>query len=202
MARIADEETLRAIYGPPMEKAVRKEIDHLDHHCRLWLSKTPFIMLATTDGTRLDVSPKGDGPGFVQVEDDRTLLIPDWPGNGRIDGLRNIVRDPHVAIIAVIPNVKETLRVNGRATVHDDEDLRARFTTRGKLPITVTRVAVEEVFLHCPKAFMRSHLWDAATWPPRSDLPTLGEIIKDHGDLDGPPETAEAQEARSLSQLY
>ncbi|MEM8755078.1 MAG: pyridoxamine 5'-phosphate oxidase family protein [Pseudomonadota bacterium] len=202
MSLIDTEEGLRALYGPPMEKAVLKEIDHIDGHCRAWLAAAPFILLATTDGTRLDVSPKGDAPGFVQVEDEETLLIPDWPGNNRIDGLSNIVRDPQVALIAVVPNVKETLRVNGRATIHDDEDLRARFETRGKLPITVTRIAVEEVFMHCPKAFMRSGLWDAATWPERSALPTMGEVLKDHAGLEGPPETADAQLARSLKQLY
>lgn len=202
MSVIENEEALRALYGPPGPRAVAKEIDHLDEHCRRWFALCPFILLATTDGKRLDVSPKGDGPGFCRVEDDKTLLIPDWPGNNRIDGLRNIVKDPQVALIAIVPNVKETMRVNGRATIHDDEDLRALFETRGKLPITVTRIAVEEVFLHCPKAFMRSHLWDADTWPERSALPTLGEIIKDHGALDGPPESPEEQEARSLAQLY
>lgn len=202
MSRIETDEALREIYGEVNPKAAVKEIDHLDHHCRRWLALTPFILLATTDGTRLDVSPKGDAPGFCHVEDDKRLLIPDWPGNNRIDGLRNIVRDPQVALIAVVPGVKETMRINGRASIHDDEALRAPFETRGKLPITVTRIEVEEVFLHCPKAFMRSGLWDAATWPQRSALPTLGEIIKDHGELQDPPEDPAAQEARSLAQLY
>ena len=200
--KIDSEEALRALYGPVNPRAAVKEIDHLDHHCRRWLEMTPFILLATTDGERLDVSPKGDAPGFVHVEDDKHLLIPDWPGNNRIDGLRNIVRDPQVALIAIVPNVKETMRINGKATIHDDEALRRPFETRGKLPITVTRVAVEEVFLHCPKAFMRSKLWDAETWPERSALPTLGEIIKDHGKLEEPPEDPAAQEKRSLAQLY
>ncbi|MEL6793131.1 MAG: pyridoxamine 5'-phosphate oxidase family protein, partial [Pseudomonadota bacterium] len=182
--------------------AAKKEIDHLDAHCRRWLELTPFILLATTDGTRLDVSPKGDAPGFCRVEDDKHLLIPDWPGNNRIDGLRNIIRDPQVALIAIIPNVRETMRINGRASIHDDEALRRPFETRGKLPITVTRVAVEEVFLHCPKAFMRSKLWEPEAWPARSAVPSLGEIIKDHAELDAIPETRKEQEARSLSQLY
>lgn len=200
--KIETEDDLLALYGPVHPLAAAKEIDHLDKHCRAWLAATPFVLLATNDGARLDVSPKGDAPGFVHVEDDKHILIPDWPGNNRIDGLRNIIRDPQVALIAVIPNVKETLRIAGRATIHDDEALRRPFETRGKLPITVTRIEVEEVFLHCPKAFMRSKLWEPDTWPERSVVPSLGEIIKDHGEVDGPPETPEAQEKRSLAQLY
>ncbi|MEM7545710.1 MAG: pyridoxamine 5'-phosphate oxidase family protein [Pseudomonadota bacterium] len=202
MTEITTEAALRALYGEVNPRAKVKEINHLDHHCRAWLAACPFILFATSDGTRLDVSPKGDAPGFVQVEDDHHILIPDWPGNNRIDGLRNIVNDPQVALIAVIPNVRETLRINGRASIHDDRDLLARFETRGKLPITVTRIAVEEVFMHCPKAFMRSHLWNPETWPARTILPTMGEILKDHGQLNDPPETAEEQERRSLAQLY
>lgn len=200
--KIETEDDLAALYGPVHPLAAKKEIDHLDAHCRRWLELTPFILLATTDGTRLDVSPKGDAPGFVHVEDDKHLLIPDWPGNNRIDGLRNIIRDPQVALIAIIPNVRETMRINGRASIHDDEALRRPFETRGKLPITVMRVAVEEVFLHCPKAFMRSKLWEPDAWPERTAVPSLGEIIKDHAELDAVPETREEQEARSLAQLY
>ena len=200
--KIETEDDLAALYGPVHPLAAKKEIDRLDAHCRRWLELTPFILLATTDGTRLDVSPKGDAPGFCRVEDDKHLLIPDWPGNNRIDGLRNIIRDPQVALIAIIPNVRETMRINGRASIHDDEALRRPFETRGKLPITVTRVAVEEVFLHCPKAFMRSKLWEPEAWPERTAVPSLGEIIKDHAELDAIPETREEQEARSLSQLY
>ena len=200
--KIETESDLAALYGPVHPLAAAKEINRLDHHCRRWLEMTPFILFATTNGAQLDVSPKGDAPGFVKVEDDRHVLIPDWPGNNRIDGLRNIVRNPAVALIAIIPNVKETLRINGRATIHDDEALRALFTTRGKLPITVTRIEVQTIFLHCPKAFMRSGLWDADTWPERSELPTLGEILKDHTKSDAEPESAAAQERRSLKQLY
>ena len=200
--KIESIEDLEARYGPIHPLAATKEIDRIDEHCRRWLSHTSFILLATSDGTRLDVSPKGDAPGFVQVEDDRHLLIPDWPGNNRLDGLRNILRHPHVGIIAVVPGVKETLRFNGAASIYDDEELRARFETRGKLPITVTRVAVEEIFVHCPKAFMRSRLWEPDTWPERSALPTLGEILKSHAGHEGPPESPEAQEKRSLAKLY
>lgn len=199
---VETEEDLARLYGPVHPLAAVKEIDHVDHHCRRWLAATPFILLATSDGNRLDVSPKGDAPGFVRVEDDKHVLIPDWPGNNRIDGLRNILKHPQVALIAIIPNVKETLRIAGRATVHEEEPLRRLFETRGKLPVTVTRIEVEEVFMHCPKAFMRAKLWEADTWPDRSTLPTLGEIIKDHGKVDGEPESADAQEKRSRAQLY
>ncbi len=202
MTQITDEASLRALYGPIHPLAAVKVIDHLDHHCRAWLAACPFILMATGNGTTLDVSPKGDAPGFVLVEDDKHLLIPDWPGNNRLDGLSNILRDPQVALLALIPGIRETLRINGRASIHADEPLRALFTTRGKLPITVTRVAVEEVFMHCPKAFMRSNLWSPETWPDRATLPTMGEILKDHCQTDAPPETPEAQEARSRAQLY
>lgn len=202
MTEIKTEAALRALYGPIHPLAKVKVIDHLDHHCRAWLENCPFIILATSDGQKLDVSPKGDAPGFVQVEDEHHILIPDWPGNNRIDGLSNIIRSPKVGLISVIPNIKETLRINGDASIHDDDGLKARFETRGKLPITVTRIRVEEVFMHCPKAFMRSDLWVPETWPERSILPTMGAILKDHGKTDGPPETADEQQKRSLSQLY
>ncbi len=199
---IETEADLLALYGPVHPKAAVKVIDRLDAICRQWLAACPFAVLATTDGARLDVSPKGDAPGFLLVEDDHHLLIPDWPGNNRIDGLKNILANPAVGLIAIIPNVKETLRINGRATIHADAALRKRFETRGKLPITVTRIRVEEVFMHCPKAFMRSHLWEPETWPERSALPTMGEILKAHCGDDGPAESPEAQEARSRAQLY
>lgn len=202
MAVISDETALRALYGPVSPRAARKVIHQLDDHCRNWLAHCPFVILATGSGAALDVSPKGDAPGFVQVEDDTHILIPDWPGNNRLDGLSNILRNPGVGLIAIIPNVKDTLRINGRATIHDDEDLRARFETRGKLPITVTRIAVEEVFMHCPKAFMRAALWEPETWPARGTLPTLGEILKDHCALEGPVASAEEQEAELSAKLY
>lgn len=202
MAQITGARELRALYGDVNPKSAAKELTFLDGHCRRFIELSPFLLLATSDGQRLDVSPKGDGPGVAVVLDDRTLAIPDWPGNRRIDGMLNLIEHPGVGIIFLIPNVKETLRVNGRATIHDDADLKARFETRGKLPITVLKVAVEEVFLHCAKALIRSELWLPETWPDRSALPTMGEMIKDHAEWDGAPEPQDEMEARQAKALY
>lgn len=206
MTEITSEAELNARYGSISQLASAKETDRLDDICRRWFALSPFILIATSDGARLDVSPKGDGPGFCHVADDRTLLIPDWPGNNRLDGMRNILKHPQVGVISMIPGFQDTLRVNGRASIHDDEALRAGFETRGKLPITVMRIAVEEVFMHCAKAFMRAALWKPETWPERSALPTLGEIIRVHGKLETSAEmtakTAEAQVAQSEANLY
>ena len=186
-------DALLKIYGEPSQRARDKQIDHLDQHCRRFISLSPFLVLATGDSGRLDTSPKGDAPGFVIVEDDHHLLIPDWPGNRRIDGMRNLIRDPAVGIIFLIPNVQETLRVNGSATIHDDPELLARFERDGRLPLTVLRVRCDEAFLHCPKAFMRSGLWQPQTWPNRGALPTLGEMLRDHAGLSQAPDEAEFQ---------
>ena len=202
MAQITGARELRTLYGDAKPKSVAKELTFLDNHCQRFIALSPFLLLATSDGQRLDVSPKGDGPGVAAVLDDRTLAIPDWPGNRRIDGLLNLIEHPGVGIIFLIPNVKETLRVNGRATIHDDADLKARFETRGKLPITVLKVAVQEVFLHCAKALIRSDLWSPETWPDRSALPTMGEMIKDHAEWDGPPEAQDEMEDRQAKALY
>lgn len=165
MARIETVEALREIYGEPSEGARNKVIDRIDAHCAKLISASPMLFMATGDGAKLDVSPKGDAPGFVQVESERALLVPDWPGNSRIDGMRNLLADPRVGLIFVIPGLRETLRVNGTAAIHDDEDLRARFETRGRLPLTVMRVTVRTAFMHCAKAFIRSRLWDPESWP-------------------------------------
>ncbi|MFT4828228.1 MAG: PPOX class probable FMN-dependent enzyme [Paracoccaceae bacterium] len=186
--RITDEATLRALYGAVNPRAVAKEIDRLDAHCLAFLALSPMLFMATSDGVRADVSPKGDAPGFVKADGERHVLIPDWPGNRRIDGLRNILKSPQVGLIFVIPTETWTLRINGTAEIRTDDALRARFETRGKLPITVLRVAVEEVFLHCAKAFMRAALWSPDTWPGTADRPAIGEMLKAHAALDQTPD--------------
>ena len=175
---------LRALYGPPSEPAAAKVITHLDRHCRAFIAAAPFMVLATTDGQSLDISPKGDPAGFVQVEDDHHLLIPDRPGNNRIDGLLNILENPAVALLFLIPTVVETLRVNGTATIHDDADLCARFAIKGGQPKTVLRVKVTEAFSHCGKAPVRGGLWQPEGWPQVRPVATLGQIVKDHSGLD------------------
>lgn len=186
--RITDEATLRALYGAPGARAVAKQIDRLDAHCTAFLARSPMLFMATSDGARADVSPKGDAPGFVQADGDRHVLIPDWPGNRRIDGLRNILKSPQVGLIFVIPGETWTLRINGTAEIRTDPALLARFETRGKLPITVLRVATDEVFLHCAKAFMRSALWRTETWPDAADRPSIAAMLKDHAALAETPD--------------
>ena len=175
---ITDPAALRALYGQPHPAAVKKVGDRLDDAALAFLRASPFVLIATTDGARLDVSPKGDAPGFVQADGDRAVLIPDWPGNNRIDGLLNICSHPRAGLIFLVPTVRETLRINGPATIHDEEDVRARFARDGRLPITVLRVETEEVFAHCAKALMRSRLWDPESWPEARPVPTMPEMLR------------------------
>ncbi|MEZ5659579.1 MAG: pyridoxamine 5'-phosphate oxidase family protein [Burkholderiaceae bacterium] len=184
-------DALLNIYGQPSERARDKQIDHLDAHCRRFIALSPFLIMATSEGPRLDASPKGDEPGFVIVEDEHHLLIPDWPGNRRIDGMRNLIRDPAIGLIFMIPNVEETLRVNGHATIHDDAPLLARFDRGGRRPLTVIRVRCHEAFLHCAKAFMRSKLWQPQSWPAREALPSMAQMLKDHAELADLPDEAQ-----------
>lgn len=173
------EDRLRALYGPVSARAAVKVLDRLDSHARAFIAASPFMVLATSDGETLDVSPKGDPAGFVGVEDDHHLLIPDRPGNNRLDGLLNILRHPQVALIFLIPSVDETLRVNGIATIHDDADLCARCALKGRVPKTVLRVRIDEAYLHCGKAPMRAGLWAPDSWPPERPVATLNEILRD-----------------------
>src|SRR5512134_3452917 len=149
---MTSEADLRALMGHPSELAVRKDIGRLDEHCRAFIARSPFVLVATADARgRCDVSPKGDAPGFVLVLDARHLAIPDRPGNKRFDGMRNILENPHVGLIFLVPGREETLRVNGRATVTRDPALLARLEAAGKRPSLAIGVEVEEVFMHCAK---------------------------------------------------
>ena len=170
-------EDLATYYSRPLERVLKKELDHVDALGRAFIAASPFLVLATGGKGGLDCSPKGDQPGFVQVADDgRTLLIPDRRGNNRLDGLRNIVEDPRVGLIFFIPGANETYRVNGRAHVSADPGLRRRFAVNGKEPATVIVVAVEQAFPHCPKALVRSDLWRAAGAGRPENAPTLGDF--------------------------
>lgn len=176
-------EALQALYGPTSERAAAKVIDRFDRHCRDFIAASPFMVLATSDGQHLDVSPKGDAPGFVAVEDDRHLLIPDRPGNNRLDGLMNLLACPEVALIFLIPSVDETLRVNGTAEIIADPDICARFAIRGRAPKTVTRVRAREIYSHCGKAPLRAGLWKPESWPAKRPVATLYEIVEDHSGV-------------------
>ncbi len=176
---IRDEAALEALYGTPSAGAIAKEIDYIHPHYRAMIEASPFMVLATSGPDGLDCSPRGDPAGFVQVPDEKTLLIPDRRGNNRVDSLRNIVRDPRVALLFLIPGVGETLRVNGTARISADPDLLARFPFRGTLPRTVIMVTAERVYFQCPKALVRSDLWNPDKHLTRSALPSTGTILAD-----------------------
>jgi PPOX class probable FMN-dependent enzyme len=196
-------EQLESLYGKPLETAIAKEIDHINTNYRALIEASPFVTIATVGPEGLDCSPKGDPAGFVQIIDERTLAIPDRPGNNRIDGFRNVVRDPRVALLFLIPGCSETLRVNGRAVISIDPDLMARFAINGKLPRSVMIVTVERAFFHCAKAAMRSKLWDPAHFVDRKQLPSVGTIIAELSDgrLGGERYDQEAP-ARNAARLY
>jgi PPOX class probable FMN-dependent enzyme len=177
--RITDVETLRRIYGLPSGAAVEKEIDYIHPHYRRLIEASPFVVLATSGPDGLDTSPRGDTRGFVFVEDEKTLLIPDRRGNNRIDSLSNIVVDPRVALLFLVPGVGETLRVNGRAYVTTDPALLERFGVEGRLPRSVIVVQVETVFFQCSRAVFRAKLWEAEQQIDRRSLPSLGRMISD-----------------------
>lgn len=178
--QITDPEALRAIYGTPNPRSLAKQLDRLDPHARRFIALSPFVLLSTTGPDGLgDVTPRGDSPGFVAVADEQTLLIPDRPGNNRLDSLVNILRHPGIGLLFLVPGVDETLRVAGTAEIRADADLLARFVVDGKAPKTVLRVAVRESYLHCGKAFMRSRLWDPASHVDRATLPSMGEMLRD-----------------------
>jgi PPOX class probable FMN-dependent enzyme len=174
-------EQLRELYEPAMERAVRKDIGRLDEMCRRLIAAAPMLFVASVaaDG-RMDVTPRGGSPGFVTVLDDRRLAIPDATGNRRLDTLENVVATGRVGVIFVIPGRDTTLRVNGRACVNARPELLARLTPVGKPPRTAIVVEAEEVYAHCPKAFVRSRLWDPDTWPDPADLPTSAEVSLAH----------------------
>jgi PPOX class probable FMN-dependent enzyme len=185
--RITDVETLEKLYGTPSGAAVEKEIDYLHPHYQRLIAASPFFVLATGDPESMDASPRGDAPGFVVVADEKTLLIPDRRGNNRVDSLRNIITNPRVALLFLIPGIGETLRVNGRAEISTDPALLARFNVEGKLPRSVLVVRVDTVFFQCARAIFRSKLWDPARHAERSSLPSLGTIVSDitHARFDG-----------------
>ena len=177
--RIADVATLEKLYGAPAGASLAKEVDHLHPHYQRLIAASPFFVLATCGPGGMDASPRGDAPGFVAVQDEKTLLIPDRRGNNRVDSLRNILADPRVALLFLIPGVGETLRVNGRAEIRTDPVLLERFAVEGKLPRSVIVVRVDTCFFQCARAIFRSNLWDASRQIERKSLPSLGTIVAD-----------------------
>lgn len=180
MAGIGDAAALRAHYGPVSDLAARKQLHRLDAHCRAFIALSPFLVLASSDGAGgVDASPRGDAPGFVRVPDDVTLLLPDRPGNRRVDSYSNILAQPGVGLLFMVPGIEETLRVNGTAQVVTDAALLGPLAAQGRPPLAGLLVSVREAFFHCGKALIRSKLWDASRQMERSSFPTLGRILAD-----------------------
>lgn len=193
---------LQALYAVPTERARGKEIRRLDPHCRRFIALSPFVVLASAGPeNRCDASPRGGDPGFVRVLDDTTLLIPDAPGNNRLDTLHNVQASGRIGLLFLIPGVDETLRVNGRARVSVDPQYIRLCTNERRAPKVVIEVRAEEVYLHCAKALMRSRLWSDANRVERSALPTMGQMIADQTGLEIAPESQEEMVARYQKDL-
>lgn len=178
---------LERIYGAVAPPSIAKVTDHIHAVYRPFIEAAPFAVLATSGCAGLDVSPRGDPAGFIHIEDNRTLLLPDRRGNNRIDSLRNIVNDPRVALLFLIPGIGETLRVNGLAEISIDPELLTRFAMTGKCPRSVLRIKVSSVFFQCSRAIIRSRLWDPSMRMERHSLPSTGTILKEitHSQIDG-----------------
>jgi len=177
---ITNAEELRAVYRLPSDSAVKKVLTHLDKHCVNFINLSPICVLSTSGAKgSVDASPKGGDPGFVQVRDAKTLLLPDWPGNNRLDSLENIVGNPHIGMIFFVPGIDETLRINGRAVLSTDPSLRNDFSIDKKLPISVLIITVEESYLHCARAIWRADLWNSDNYVDRAVLPSMGLMLAD-----------------------
>src|SRR5262245_3552108 len=189
---ITDEAALRALHHAPMSRATDKVLRTLDEHCRRIIALSPFCVIATQGPNGADVSPRGDPPGFVRILDEATLLLPDRVGNNRLDGLTNLLTNPRLGMLFFVPGMNETLRINGTARITDDRRLLASCAVNGRAPKVGLAIAVEEAFLHCAKALVRSRLWDASRHIDRASLPSYAEMLLDHvGGL--PPEENERQ---------
>lgn len=181
---ITTEAQLREILGHPSALAANKAVTTLDEHCRAFIASSPFMLIASADAQgNMDISPKGDPAGFVQVLDDKTLAIPDRPGNRRGDTFRNILQNPKVGLFFFIPGKQETFRVNGSAMIVRDLWLRERMSMRGKTPDFAIVVSIDEAFMHCAKCIIRSGIWEPEKWPELAGLSTLAQMMIDHGKL-------------------
>lgn len=199
MKFIETKDQLRAVYQMPGDTAVRKQLDRLDVHARHFLEKSPFVMIGSQDlAGNGDVTPKGDGAGFIHVLDDTTVAIPDRPGNNRLDTWENILENPAVGLCCMIPGMNETLRINGEGRLTVDADLCQKLAMNGRPALSVLVIKIRQVYMHCAKAYIRSALWKPESWPDRSEIPTLGEIIRDQLEI-----TASAAEIdSSLAENY
>lgn len=179
MNEISKPQDVRDLYGEPSDLVRKKVLDRLDRHCQHFISLSPFVVIASSDESGADATPRGDAPGFVAVLDDRRLLIPDRRGNNRIDTLLNVARNPQVGLLFMVPGINETLRVNGTGRITTDQTLLEPLTAQGKVPTSALEVQVHEAFFHCGKAMIRSRLWEAESKVDRKSFPSLGRIVAD-----------------------
>jgi uncharacterized protein len=191
---ITSQEELRKMLGSPSLRGQNKVISTIDEHCREFIGKSPFLVLATSDAAgNCDSSPRGDAPGFVYVLDDQHLIIPERPGNKRVDSMFNIIENPRVGLLFLIPGMGETLRINGEATIIRDADILEKMAVNGKAPLFGIVVKVEQCFMHCGKAFKRSGLWEPEKWSAKEELPNAAKILADHVNLPGMTEDVVAE---------
>jgi len=169
---------LEDLYGSPVPGAIWKELDHINDHYRQFIESSPFLILATQGDKGIDCSPRGDPAGFVRIVDEKTIQIPDRRGNNRLDSLRNIVSNPDVGLIFLIPNIGETIRLSGKASIVVDDELSASFSIKGKPASSVISISVEKIYFQCSKALVRSKLWDPTTQINRTELPSTGEMVE------------------------
>lgn len=203
MSVIETEEQLRNLYRPTKERAVKKQISRLDHHCRDFLALARFAVFSTCDTeNNMDASPRGGEAGFIKVTDDNTVIVPDWTGNNRLDSFSNIVDTARIGAIFLVPGVDETLRINGAASLRSDEAFTSLCEVDGRFPKLVVHIVVKEAYLHCAKAIMRAQLWEPDAKVEREALPTMNEILNDQTGQSGPGEPQEAMMARHKSELY
>jgi uncharacterized protein len=191
---ITSQEELRNMLGSPSLRGQNKVISTIDDHCREFIGKSPFLVLATSDAAgNCDSSPRGDAPGFVYVLDDQHLIIPERPGNKRVDSMFNIIENPRVGLLFLIPGMGETLRINGQATIIREEDILEKMAVNGKAPQLGIVVKIEQCFMHCGKAFKRSGLWEPEKWSAKEELPNAAKILADHVNLPGMTEDVVAE---------
>ena len=178
---LRDVAELGSLYDPPLERSVRKQLDRLDDYCRAFIAASPLVIFATqAPGGLADNSPRGDIPGFVKVADDHTLLIPDRRGNNRLDSLRNILLNPSVGLLFLVPGITETFRVNGVAAISRDPQLTSQFEVQGKIPRSVIVVTVKEAYIHCSRALVRADVWNPAKFAASGTVPTFGTVMAAH----------------------
>jgi PPOX class probable FMN-dependent enzyme len=202
-ARVTSIDQLHEINGVPHESIVNKHTSYLTPLLEEFITAAPFFLVATADAEgNCDVSPKGDPPGAVRILDRRTIVVPDRPGNRRADGHRNILANPHVGLIFIIPNVDETVRVNGRAFLTADPELLQSMAVQGKAPKLGIVVEIDEVYMHCARAFLRSGLWKPETWPDPDTIPTLAAIAHEQKDLPPPDESQGKRNEEYRKTLY